>query len=66
MQNRAPVMPLPVIVVQVLFVCLIHSWTTADGKLIIFLDRDRTWAKKEELSRSTVTNPQGCSKRFQL
>ena len=61
MQTRAAVMTLPVVVVQVLIVSLIHFWTTTDGKLFIFLDRERTRAKPDELSHSTVTSPQGCS-----
>ena len=58
MQTLAAVMPLPVVVVQVLVVSLIHFWTNADGKLFICLDRDRTRAKKDELSGSTVTSTQ--------
>ena len=46
MQTLAAVMPLPVIVVQVLVVSLIHFWTNADGKLFIFLGRERTRAKR--------------------
>ena len=58
MQTLAAVMPLPVVVVQVLVVSLIHFWTNADGKLFLFLGRDRTRAKTDELSRSTVTSTQ--------